>query len=136
MLYFNNNSITLQKGADLFETRLHLAGNYIAVTGQTREDWYYSRDTAVTLTEHSAALENFVAALNAGTFVCIADILPEGVTSAYDSLETHHLFFTKTDGTSIHLRLFQGGYVQFAGISGVCVQMDQQIFDTLTARIG
>lgn len=136
MLYINDNGITLKDGADLFAQRLHLAGNYTAVTAQTRDDWYYSRGVFTDLTAYTGVLDTFVDALNNGAFVPIADILPDGVTSVYDSLETHHLFFDMADGTTIHLRLFRGGYVQFAGIGGVCVQMDVQAFDSLVAPLG
>ena len=45
--------------------------------------------------------------------------------------QIYHLFFEMENGMQIHLRLFEGGYVNYDGINGICVKMDEQIFKEL-----
>ncbi len=136
MLYINNRGITLHKGAELFDEGFRLSGSYAAVTGQSRHDWFYSTGQFTDLTAHHEVLDAFLAALNEGSFIHTQDILPEGASNVYDTLEAHHLYFTKGDGVKVHLRLFEGGYVQPDSFRDVCVQMDKAAFDAVTALMG
>ena len=136
MLYINNRGITVHKGAELFDEGFRLSGSYAAVMGQSRYDWFYNTGNSIDLTEHRDVLDAFLAALNEGTFVRTQDILPEGADNVYDSLESHHLYFTKPDGVKVHLRLLDGGYVQPDRFRDVCVQMDKGAFDAVTALMG
>lgn len=125
-----NNGITLKEGRELFEDRLRLNGRFTQVTWQSREDWYNGTGGEQVFTEvHQEALERFVTALCEAEFMRSEDIpLPDGADNIYDSLEVCHLFFRLEDGLTVHLRCFAGGYVSFAGIRGVCVQIPEDIF--------
>lgn len=136
MLYINNRGITVHKGAELFDEGFRLTGNYTAVKGQSRNDWFYSTGKFTDLTAHRNTLDAFLTALNEGSFVRTQDILPEGASNVYDSLEAHHLYFIKPDGVKVHLRLFEGGYVQPDRFREVCVKMDEAAFDAVTALMG
>ncbi|MBQ8802867.1 MAG: hypothetical protein IJZ53_04445 [Tyzzerella sp.] len=130
--YVNNNGITLKYGSELFEERLHLSENYASVKYQTRYDWYNSIGEPIPLEGHTEEVESFVEALKTAEFMRLSDIpLEEGETSVYDSKEIYHLFFEMENGMVIHLRLFEGGYVNFDGINGVCVKMDEKVFENL-----
>lgn len=136
-LYVNNNGITLKTGRELFEERLHLAGRYGQVSCQTREDWYYGRGGIKTLDEEAGEdLETFISALNEGSFLRMEDIpLEPGETDVYDAKELYHMYFAMEDGLTVHLRLFEGGYVQFGGLMGVCVQVEETVFEGLLRRL-
>lgn len=131
--YINDNGITLGKGAELYEDRLHLSGNYTSVDFQTRADWFYGTGVMSTIApEHQPIVDQFLAAVNEADFIYSRDIpLEEGETSIYDDKEIYHLFFRMNNGMSTHLRLLEGGYVQFQGLTDVSVKIDQAVFDSL-----
>ena len=56
--------------------------------------------------------------------------LDEGQKNIYDR-EIYHLFFRMNNGMTIHLRLYDCGYVRFAGLIPVCVKMDTGTFNAL-----
>lgn len=77
-------------------------------------------------------IDAFIEALNSAKFMRLEDIpLEDGASSVYDSKEIYHLFFDMKNGMQIHLRLFDGGYVNFDGINGICVKMDEKAFGNL-----
>lgn len=135
--YINDNGLTLHAGSDLFEDRLHLTGNYAAVEYQTRTDWFYGLGNIKTLyhresaSEAAETVENFVAALNAGSFLYVDDIpLENGQDNLYD-MEIYRLIFHMENGMTVHMRLFEGGYLQYAGLISVCVKMEESAFNEL-----
>ncbi len=133
ILLVNNNGITLNKGAELFEEKLHLAGNFDKVQYQSRHDWYNENGNIRTFDKsYDQGLAKFVEALNQGKFMRTDDIpLEKGQTDVYDTLEICHLYFYKEDGMTVHLRCFEGGYVQYAGVLDACVKIDQKVFDAV-----
>ena len=132
MVYFNDNGFTLYRGSDLFNDRLHLDNNYSKVEYQTRHDWVKSLGNVKTLSDESAGvIEAFVEELNKGSFMYTDDMpLDEGQKNIYDR-EIYHLFFHMNNVMTIHLRLYDGGYVRFAGLIPVCVKMDTGTFNAL-----
>lgn len=127
--YINDNGITLTYGYELFRNRLKLKENYTSVKYQTRNDWYYDNGK-ITILDNKEAVDTFLDALNDSSFMYTADIpLKDENSSVYDEKEIYHLFFEMNNGTTVHLRIFSGGYVQFAGISDVCVKVDASSFD-------
>lgn len=133
ILLVNNNGITLNKGEELFEKQLHLAGSFNQVQYQSRHDWYNGNGNIRNFGEsYERTLAKFVKALNQGKFMLTDDIpLKEGQSDIYGSLETCHLYFEKEDGMVVHLRCFEGGYVQYVGVPDVCVKIDQKVFDAV-----
>lgn len=133
MLLVNNNGITLNKGTELFENKLHLEGNFDKVRYQSGYDYYNDNGNMRSFGEsYEQALVEFVKALNQGKFMLTDDIpLKEGQSDVYGSLETCHLYFQKEDGMVVHLQCFEGGYVQYAGVPDVCIKIDQKVFDAV-----
>ena len=127
----NGNDITLTTGADIFEKRLHLAGNYDKVTYQSREDWYESNGNIKTFDKASSdILSDFVNSLNKGKVMLTDEIpLEDKDSSIFDEKELCHLVFYKKDGIAIELRCMEGGYVFFDGIRQVCVKMSEESFN-------
>jgi len=134
--YINDNGLTLRKGADLFEERLHLSGNYSTVEVQTQRDWYYGTGNVKTLcspsdTTDSDALERFIAALNEGDFVYTDDVPLENTERTFYDRGLYHLFFRMDNGMKLHLVLYKGGYVRFNALIPVCVKMDEGAFNDM-----
>lgn len=135
-IYVCNTGITLKTGAELYEERLHLAGNYAAVEYESRQSWYYSEGDVRQLSD-DAAVSDFVAALNGAEFLLWSDAveaLGTDTGSVYD-LEQYHLYFRMDNGMTVHLRLYEGGYVRYQGILDVCVQLPQGEYDALLAAL-
>lgn len=131
-----STGITLKYGAQLYEERLHLTGNYAAVEYETRQSWYYSEGDARQLTDAAAALD-FVEALDGAEFLLWSDAvqaLGEDMSSVYDR-EIYHLYFRMDNGMTVHLRLYEGGYVRYAGIMDVCVQVPPEEYDVLLTAL-
>lgn len=133
--YINSSGLTLKTGVDLFEERLCLTGNYRSVEFETRESRHYSKDEVYALGgEHEAAVSRFVEAMNEAEFMWAKDIpLGEGQNNIYNDKEIYHLYFRMDSGMTVHLSLFEGGYVMFAGLRSVCVQVETEAFDALIA---
>jgi len=136
-VYINDNGFTLVKGADLFEDRLCLSGNYTAVEYQTQDEWSYDETGTVhqLYNKHNTSagtlIEGFIDALNKGDFVYTKDVpLDKGEKNFYDR-EIYHMWFTMNHGVTVHLRLFKGGYVGFDGLKPVCIKIDEAVFNKM-----
>lgn len=128
--YVNNNGITLKYGYELFRDKLHIAENLSEIEYQTRHDWYYGTEVIQKLEYELSTIEPFLNALNSAEFMRLDDIpLAENATSVYDEKEIYHLFMKMENGMVVHLRLFEGGYVNFDGIDGICVKMNSEDFE-------
>lgn len=135
-LYICNNGITLQEGADLYEDRLHLTENYSAVTYESRDSWYHSSGEIQPLdAAENSVLADFVTALNAAEFMASSDVPLDAGEDSLADRELYHLYFELADGMTVHLRLCAGGYVRFEGILDVCVQIPQEVFDSLIQQL-
>lgn len=132
--YVCSTGITLKYGSELYEERLHLSGNYTAVEYETRQSWYYSEGDVRQLT-NAAAASDFVEALDSAEFLLWSDAvqaLGETMSAVYDR-EIYHLYFRMDNGMTVHLRLYEGGYVRYAGIMDVCVQLSAAEYESLRA---
>lgn len=128
--YVNNNGITLKYGSELFEDRLHIKDNIAEIEYQTRNNWYHGTGEIKNLRCDKTEIESFINALNAAEFIRLEDIpLDQGELSVYDAKEIYHLFLKMNNEMVIHLRLFEGGYVNFDGINGICVKMNNTEFE-------
>ena len=125
-LFICNNGITLQYGAELYEDWLHLSENYAAVEFETRKSWYNSEHQRYRLTEDSSeTIKTFIRQLDTAEFIPTNQIsLVDGVSSVYE-MEIYHLYFQLKDGLTVHLRLYQNGYVRFDGIMDVAVKIPE-----------
>lgn len=81
--------------------------------------------------DSSEIIDDFIRELNKSNFMYTDDMpLDDGQKNIYDR-EIYHLFFRMNNGMTIHLRLYDGGYVRFAGLIPVCVKMDTDAFNAL-----
>ena len=128
--YVNNNGITLKYDSELFEDRLHIHDNLEKITYQTRNDWFYDTGITAELKLDSVEIDAFLNALNSAEFMLLDDIpLNEDDLSVYDAIEIYHLFLKMKNGMIVHLRIFEGGYVNYDGINGICVKVDSEKFN-------
>lgn len=145
--YICNNGITIKYGKELYEDRLHLSENMEGVQYESRPSWYeglgelYELSADVKSEESSASgewngiLQEFINQLNLAEFMpCTAVPLEEGQSHMVD-MEIYHLYFTMKDGTTIHLRLYENGYVRFQGMIAICVQVPAEYYDPLIALL-
>ena len=51
----------------------------------------------------------------------------------YDSAVQGHLFISMSDGTTVELRLIEGGYVGYQGLGWYFVKMPGAVFDAVLA---
>ena len=132
-MYICNNGITLKYGKELYEDRLHLSGNITGVQYESRDSWFYSKEEVYELDKEEAYIREFIEKLDAEEFLLCQDIAEqEGLQHMVDS-EVYHLYFYKKDGTKIHLRLHENGYVRFQGLWDVCVKIPDETYDKLLA---
>ncbi|WP_426351029.1 hypothetical protein ACPWSR_07345 [Alloiococcus sp. CFN-8] len=130
--YINNNGLTLKTGADLFDTRLHLAGNYNTVQYQSYSEWFNSSGDPIAIDRgYEETVSSFVHSLNAAQFMPTDDITLNEDEDLYDK-EIWHLYFLMNNGMTIHLRLYEGGYVRFQGMMDICVKVEDDAFNAMT----
>ena len=131
--YICNNGITLKYGSELYEDKLHLSENYNIVQYETRASWNYSKDDLYQLDGSHDAINNFIGLLDTAEFIPWGTIpSKEGKTQTtiYDT-EIYHMYFKMNNGTTIHLRLYENGYVRFQGLLDVCIQVPEDSFKSL-----
>lgn len=132
-MYICNNGITLKYGKELYEDRLHLSGNITGVQYESRDSWFYSKEEVYELNKEKAYIREFIGKLDAEEFLLCQDVaVQEGWEHMVDS-EIYHLYFNMKDGTKIHLRLHEDGYVRFQGFWDVCVKIPAETYDKLLA---
>lgn len=129
--YICNNGITLKYGSELYEDRLHLSGNLESVEYESRTSWYYDRGERYRMNGIRDEVLDFIEAMDSAQFV-LSDSVPldEGKSSIVDT-ELYHMYFQMKDGTTIHLRLHEDGYVRFDGMWDLCVQVPQESYSAL-----
>lgn len=130
--YINADGLVLEKGAELFEDYLHLAGNYQEVQYQTRDEWYYGTGEPKTIPEEYAEeVTRFVGALDDGEIIAAVSYpVKEGEEDIY-AAEIYHMYFQMENGMQIHLRIFKNGYVAFAGAPEQLVQVEEPAFEEM-----
>lgn len=123
------NGITLDTGADLFETRLHLPERLEALSFLTHEDWNKAAKNYRTPELSEETISAFLDELCAGQFVYTW----ESERGIYDSAVQGHLFCALSDGTTVELRLIEGGYVGYQELGWYFVKMPGDVFDAVLA---
>ncbi len=124
------NGITLQTGADLFETRLKISGRISSVQWQSHDDWDYDKGNIQNAVIDDTLLKEFLKQIDNGSFVYTwkADAKEKTV---YDTQNRAHIFLTMEDGTVIRLQLFEGGYVGYDALGWYFVQIPSEVFDSV-----
>ena len=121
--------IQKQTGADLFETRLHLPERLEALSFLTHEDWNKAAKNYRTPELSEETISAFLDELCAGQFVYTW----ESERGIYDSAVQGHLFCALSDGTTVELRLIEGGYVGYQELGWYFVKMPGDVFDAVLA---
>ena len=129
-LFICNTGITLKKGADLYEDRLHLAGNYTSVQYENDYSWSNSKEERREL--DAEVIAEFVEELYTAEFMPSDNIPTEAENTAWPSMAEFHVYFMMQNGMGVHLWLIQGGYVIFDGMDQVCVKISDEVYDAFT----
>lgn len=111
-LYWNSNDITVKTGSDVLETVFHLSGQVVeaAVQGQSMAG---GGDTA-----HLDRLHAWLEEL------CNTPAVSAEEANLTSKDVYGDLILKKADGVTVHLVLYDGGYVQIEGLDPVCWQLD------------
>ncbi len=127
-IFMNNNDITLYTGANLLQERFKVDGQFTAKC-MSRDRWFNSKGVPYEMDEEgNEQIWALVEAMFDAPFVYTDDItLRGGADSIYDT-ELYHLYLHLDNGMIVHLRLFDGGYVQLDGLRPVCIQVDEKVF--------
>ncbi len=126
--FINNNGITLCKGSDLVDDRVHLRDNFNAVSIPTEEDGQI-KYTKLPLTEDELdVFTRFLDAFAEGDFVYVEEKLEYPFGSDEDTTDMMDFYFVKENGVRLRFRTLGDGYVSFPWIDA-CVQIDQELYD-------
>lgn len=136
------NGITLKTGRDLFEDRLHVGERTEAVAWQTHSDWDNGGSAINAANVDPEAWAAFLEQVDNGAFVNMYD--PNGdwsdpendYTTVYDTPNQTHLYLTMRDGTTVELRLIEGGYVGYQPLAWYFVQIPEDAFNAVYDACG
>lgn len=126
--YINNNDITLKTGADLIDERLRLRESFTDVFFQTYDSYMYTQEEPHLLSEENRALfESFLESFGESEFIYEKDA--HFTSGDAENSHVYHLYFYNENGLKTHFVLMGNGYVSFSGLYGVCVQIDQKVYE-------
>lgn len=114
-LFWNNCDITVSTGGDVLEEVFRLSDGIARAEFQSESDVQKDTGHMTTITR----LNQLAAWVNA---LDQAPALASAETDMGQCLG--HLYLTKADGVTVHLRLMEHGYVQVAELPEVCWQME------------
>ena len=134
--FIHNNGISLGKGTDLIEDRLHLKGNVEKVTFKTQEEWDYSLQDEKNHTlseEYDDLMNQFLESFSADDFVYIKDtpLDNNGTGNYHHNSDNYHITFYTEDGLRFKFTLYEDGYTRFQGFGEVCVQIDPNLYEEI-----
>ena len=114
-LFWNNCDITVSTGGDVLEEVFRLSDGIARAEFQSESDVQKDTGHMTTITP----LNQLAAWVNA------LDQAPALASTETDMGQClGHLYLTKADGVTVHLRLMEHGYVQVAELPEVCWQME------------
>ena len=135
------NDITISKGEDIFEERLHLQGRITSIQWQSHDVWNSAGDNIQNAFLDQATWDSFLNEIDQGSF--IYTFMPEGsfyddhpYCSIYETPNQAHLILTMEDGTSVKLRLIEGGYVGYDALHWYFVQIPENVFNAVYDACG
>lgn len=121
------NGIGVTTGADLYSERLHAEGRIVGARYQLYDDWNYGREIRYPL-QAGPELDGFLAALNEGCFQYVYDDDP----GFYRNTRAQAmLYLDLDDGTTVRLRLIEGGWVGYEPMPWYFVQLPDEVFDPI-----
>ena len=133
--------ITLSTGSDLFEDRLHLNGRVDSIRWLTHEDWNRANNNYRDASFDESVWDAFLGEVNRGKFVYtyLPDVYFDdnsSYCSFYDTQNQAHLFLTLVDGTTVELRLIEGGYVGYQDLGWYFVKIPGEAFEAVYNACG
>lgn len=136
------NGITIYTGSDLFEDRLNIKGRVTSIQWQAHEDWDWNRGNIQDAELDETVWDAFLDAADSAEFFNAwnpdKDFYPDHPKSSiYDNPNQAHLILNMEDGTTVWLRLIEGGYVGYHGIGWwYFVQLPAEVFDPVFDACG
>ncbi len=126
-LYICNNGITLKYGSELFEDRFHLSGNLKSVQYESHDSWFNEREERYQMNSVNQIILDFIKSMDSAQFIPY-----EAVPSDEDRIEElYHLFFQMENGMTVHLRLYENGYIRCQGMWSLYIQVPEKIYNKL-----
>lgn len=126
------NGIDVSTGADIYEQRLHMNGRITGIRYQTYDDWNNGRRIYYPLDEIDG-LDAFLETLNEGQLQYVYDDDP----GFYRNTRAQtFLYLDLDDGTTVPLRLIEGGWVGYAPMGWYFIQLPVEIFDPVFTAAG
>lgn len=134
--FIHNNGISLGKGADLIEDRLHLNDNVVKVTFKTQEEWNHSlqdEKNHILSEEYDDLMNQFLESFSSDDFVHIKDtpLDNNGTGNYHHNSDNYHITFHTKDGLRFDFVLYKDGYTRFQDFDGVCVQIDPNLYEEI-----
>lgn len=136
--FINNNGITLGKGSDLIEDRLHLKNNFEKVTFKTQKEWGEGLQVNHVLPEEYNELSNqFLESFSSDDFMYIKDtpLDVNGTGRYHENKDNYYLTFHTKDGLQFDFVLYENGYVSFQAFHSVCVQIDPALYEEMIGTL-
>ena len=135
------NGIRLSDGGDLFEDRLNIRNRVEKIRWQSHDDWNWNKGGFRDATLEDSLWDDFLDAVDSGEFVNtwdpnrnFYDSKPN--SSIYDTPNQAHLYLDMEDGTTVQLRLIEGGYVGYAPLGWYFVKVPGELFDSVYDACG
>ena len=126
------NGIDVSTGADIYEERLHMNGRITGIRYQTYGDWNNGRRIYYPLDEIDG-LDAFLEALNEGQLQYVYD---DDHGFYRNTRAQTFLYLDLDDGTTVPLRLIEGGWVGYAPMGWYFIQLPAEIFDPVFTAAG
>lgn len=128
--YICNNGITLTYGSELYEDRFHLSGNLESVQYESRASWFYGQEERYQMNGVNDIVLNFIQEMDSAQFVT-SDAVPLDEGQNIVDTELYHLYFQMESGMTVHLRLYENGYVMCQGMWDLYVQVPEESYNAL-----
>ena len=127
------NGITLSKGKELFEDRLHLSENTDKILWVSHAAWNQGVKAEEDAAISPELWNRFLAEADQAGFVDMLTPCLEDHNNDIYSTEQAHLTLQMKDGTVTILRLFAGGYVGYDGLGWYFAKLPGETFDEVFA---
>lgn len=124
----NLNGIGLNTGEDLFGDRLKIKDRITSVRYQNHYDWDNGNHILQEFPSGQDEINAFIDDLYSGEFEYVYE---KNLNFYDDATEQAHLYLYLEDGTTVELRLFEGGYVGYQNLGWYFVKMPGSAFDTV-----
>ena len=127
------NGITLAKGKELFEDRLHISENVEKIRWVSHASWNMGGKAQEEAAISPELWSKFLSEVDQAGFVDMFTPFKEDTKNDIYNTEQAHLTLQMKDGTVILLRLFTGGYVGYDGLGWYFAKLPGETFDQVFA---